>query len=60
MLGVQALQRLSNLVRFYSREGEYRGISFRVRLLAEDSNTPQMLRAYYNHLHKATDYIDEN
>ena len=60
MLGVQALKRLSNLVQFYSLEGEDRGLSSRARLLAEDSKTPQMLRAYYNHLHKATDQIDEN
>jgi hypothetical protein len=59
MLGIKALRRLSELVQFYSREGEDRGLSTRARLLAEDSETPHMLRAYCHHLYKATDHIDE-
>ena len=60
MLGLEALWRLSGLVQSYSGEEEDKGLLSRARVLAEDTNTPHLLRAYYNHLHKATDHIDEN
>ena len=59
MLGVKALKRLSKLAQYYSGQ-EDTSLSLRARLLAEDSNTPHMLRAYYNQLHKATEHIGEN
>jgi hypothetical protein len=63
MLGVKALKRLSDLVKFYAEEGEddvNQGLSSRARILADDCNTPQILRAYYDHLHKATDHVKQN
>ena len=60
MLGLKAVKRLSELVQFCLGDEEDRKLSSRARLPAEDSNTPHVLRAYYNNLHKATDHIDEN
>jgi hypothetical protein len=63
MLGVKALKRLSDLVHYYSETSDTpfdKHVSSRARWLAEDSKTPEMLRAYYSHLSRATEHDDEH